>query len=230
MEAALTEKTEAALDAVFAKKAELLAEGVSIVGDKVEAADNVKYDTVAKVTGKYYCSPGYCTLPAARKRALLQQSSQCQPCGADYYCPGGFQTLSNPNRVACPEPVAGSNIVDFTTDGVTTATSRNQCLVATATTPPTTRSARPWSAGTGTTAPAACRRPCRRTGSPALPAPTRRPRPPARRPTASPERARPGRRRQGRRRGGGGMGIRSLGVGTFMGVMPAPPPLPHPTN
>jgi hypothetical protein len=132
VEAALTEKTEAALDAVFAKKAELLAEGVSIVGDKVEAADTVKYDTVAKVTGKYYCSPGYCTLPAARKRALLQQSSQCQPCGADYYCPGGFQTLSNPNRVACPEPVAGSNIVDFTTDGVTTATSRNQCLVATA--------------------------------------------------------------------------------------------------
>jgi hypothetical protein len=127
IEAAIQNKTEAALDAVVAKKTELVSEGVNIVGDKVEAADTIKYDKVGAVTGKYYCSPGYSTVPA-RRRALLQQASQCQPCGVDYYCPGGFQTLADPNRVACPNPAAGSNVLDFTTDGLTTATSRDQCL------------------------------------------------------------------------------------------------------
>jgi len=118
------------MDELAAKKTELLAEGVTIVGDKVEEADTVKYDKIGKVTGKYYCGPGYCTFPPERRRrALLQQSTRCVECGPDAYCPGGFQSLTAPNKVPCPEPAAGSNIVDFTTNGTTTATSRNQCLV-----------------------------------------------------------------------------------------------------
>ena len=118
------------MDAIFDKKNELLEEGVTIVGDKVEAADTFKYDKIGKVTGKYFCSPGFCTFPPERRRrALLQQSTQCVECGPDAYCPGGFQSLTDPNRVPCPTPTAGSNIVDFTTNGTTTAASRDQCLV-----------------------------------------------------------------------------------------------------
>lgn len=125
---ALMNKTEAALDAIVNKKAELIAEGVSIVDGKVDAADTFKYDKIGKVTGKYYCGPGFCTPPPQRRRALLQQSSVCVECGPDAYCPGGFQTLDEPNRVPCPAPEPGSNVVAFTTGNVTTASSRDQCL------------------------------------------------------------------------------------------------------
>jgi hypothetical protein len=127
IDARIGEKTDAALDAVIDKQNELMTEGVNIVGDKVDAADTFKYDKIGEVTGKYYCSPGYSTA-TARRRALLQQASQCKPCGEDYYCAGGFQTLDDPNRAACPEPTAGSRVLDFTTDGLTTASSRDQCL------------------------------------------------------------------------------------------------------
>jgi hypothetical protein len=45
--------------AIFDKKNELLAEGVTIVGDKVDAADTFKYDKIGKVTGQYFCGHGY---------------------------------------------------------------------------------------------------------------------------------------------------------------------------
>ena len=132
LDAQITSKTEAALDTVLEKKNDLLSEGITIVGEKVDEADTFKYDKIGKITGQYYCGPGFCTFPPLRRRALLQaQSTQCVECGPDAYCPGGFQSLTEPNKVACPTPPAGSNIADFTTNGVTTATSRNQCLVAT---------------------------------------------------------------------------------------------------
>lgn len=130
IEAGIEQKTEAAMDAVVDKKNELLNEGVKIVGDKVDEASTVKYDKIGRVTGQYYCSPGYCTFPPLRRRALLQQSSRCVECGIDAYCPGGFQTLDSPNRIDCPDPTMGSNVVNFTTNGVTTATSRDGCLAA----------------------------------------------------------------------------------------------------
>jgi hypothetical protein len=101
---------------------------VSIVDGKMDAADTIKYDKYGKVTGKYYCQSGFCTFPPQGRRALLQQSSVCVECGPDAYCPGGFQTLGEPNRVACPTPAIGSNVAAFTTGNVTTASSRDQCL------------------------------------------------------------------------------------------------------
>jgi len=132
LDAQITSKTEAALDTVLEKKNDLLSEGITIVGGKVDEADTFKYDKIGKITGQYYCRPGYCTFPPLRRRALLQaQSERCVECGPDAYCPGGFQSLTEPNRVECPTPDTGSNIADFTTNGTTTATSRNQCLVDT---------------------------------------------------------------------------------------------------
>ena len=125
---ALMNKTEVALDVVVANKVKLIAEGVSIVDGKMDAADTFKYDNFGKVTGKYYCQPGFCTFPPQRRRTLLQQSSECVECGPNAYCSGGFQTLGEPNRVACPTPAIGSNVVTFTTGNVTTASSRDQCL------------------------------------------------------------------------------------------------------
>ena len=109
-----------------------MTEGVNIVDDKVDAADTFKYDKIGKVIGKYYCFPGFSTA-TARRRALLQHASQCKPCGEDYYCACGFQTLNDPNRVACPEPTAGSNVLEFMTDDLTTASFRDQCLAVCAT-------------------------------------------------------------------------------------------------
>ena len=67
------------------------------------------------------CPPGYYALSS-------NVDALCLECGPDAYCPGGFQTLDEPNRVACPTPAVGSNVVTFTTGNVTTATSRDQCL------------------------------------------------------------------------------------------------------
>lgn len=96
----------------------------------VDQAKTGKYDKVGDITGRYYCDPGYSTFPPERRRVLLQQSSRCVECGINAYCPGGFQTQQNPNKVDCPLPTPGTGVTEITTGGVTTGTSRNDCIVS----------------------------------------------------------------------------------------------------
>lgn len=96
----------------------------------VGQAQTAKYDKIGAVTGRYFCEPGYCTFPPERRRALLQQSSRCVECGINAYCPGGFQTQQNPNKVDCPLPMPGTGVTEITTGGDTTGSSRNDCIVS----------------------------------------------------------------------------------------------------
>ena len=89
-----------------------------------------KYDKIGQTTGRYYCTPGYRTFPDRRRRLQQYQSSKCKECGLNAYCPGGFQTLTNPNKVDCPLPEPGTGVTEFTTGTVTTGSSRDACIAS----------------------------------------------------------------------------------------------------
>lgn len=93
-------------------------DGAKTLSDELDSVATFKYDKIGAVTGKYYCSPGYSTA-AGRRRSLLQQASQCKPCGYGYYCPGGVQTMAKPARFACP---------DGTNTTVPSASAKAQCI------------------------------------------------------------------------------------------------------
>jgi len=100
------------------------------VNAAVDEAKTEKYDKIGQTTGRYYCAPGYCTFPDPRRRLQQFQSSRCNPCGLNAYCPGGFQTLANPDRVDCPLPEPGTGVTEFTTGTVTTGSSRDACIAS----------------------------------------------------------------------------------------------------
>jgi hypothetical protein len=109
----------------------VLNEAIVDVDAAVGEAKTEKYDKIGEVTGRYYCAPGYSTFtPPARRRLQQSQSSECKPCGLNAYCPGGFQTLQNPDRIDCPLPQSGTGITEFTTGTVTTGDNRDACIAS----------------------------------------------------------------------------------------------------